>query len=181
MKKQWQVVLAGEGGQGLVFMSSLLGETAVKEGKYASQSASYTIASRGGFTRADVVIDSDEISFPGVTEPDVVLALSAEALAKCRDALPPQGRLVYDSWLDEEESGPNRFPLPLSETVRQGATAGRKVPLNLVALGAVVALTGLVSWDALREALAERLPAEKAFRAGWDALQSGAALVRPAR
>lgn len=178
MKKQWQVVLAGEGGQGLVFIGALLGEAAVKENRFAAQAASYTIASRGGFTKADVVIDEEEISFPGVVEPDVVLALSAGALAKYRGSLPPQCMLVYDSCLEDEGGGSNRVPLPLSDTVRQGAAAGRKFPLNLVALGAVVALTGMVSWDALREALTERFPAEKSYRAGWDALQAGAVLVK---
>jgi 2-oxoglutarate ferredoxin oxidoreductase subunit gamma len=52
MKENWQVVLAGEGGQGLVVAGVLLGEAALLDGKNVAQTAAYGIASRGGLTRA---------------------------------------------------------------------------------------------------------------------------------
>jgi len=178
LKKEWQVILAGEGGQGLVFIGALLGEAAILDGKNASQSASYTIASRGGFTKADVVISDEEISFPEVTEPDVVLALSASSLEKYRDTLTPESLLIYDSILDGGTTGKNRFSLPLSETVKKAAAEGRKAPLNLIGLGAVLGMTNMVAWEAFRKALENRFPSPEVAQANWNALQSGAALVK---
>ncbi|MGM0689111.1 MAG: 2-oxoacid:acceptor oxidoreductase family protein [Bacillota bacterium] len=176
--KEWQVILAGEGGQGLVFIGALLGEAAVLDGKYASQSASYTIASRGGFTKADVIISDIEISFPEVTEPDVVLALSAGSLEKYRDSLPPESLLIYDAALNGGAAGINRISLPLSAKVREAAANGWKAPLNLVGLGAVVGYVDIVSWDAFRKVLEKKFPSSAIVEANWNALQAGAALVK---
>ena len=178
LKKEWQVILAGEGGQGLVFIGALLGEAAVLDGKYASQSASYTIASRGGFTKADVVISDAEISFPEVTEPDVVLALSAASLERYRDTMQPGSLLIYDATLDGGAAGTNRISLPLSTTVREAAANGWKAPLNLVGLGAVIGSVDIVSWDAFRKVLENKFPSSAIVEANWKALQAGAALVK---
>lgn len=178
INKEWQVILAGEGGQGLVFIGALLGEAAVIDGKYAAQSASYTIASRGGFTTADVVISAEEISFPEVTEPDVVLALSPESLAKYSDILKPECLLIYDSVLGQGPAGKNRIALPLGETVKKAAAEGQRAPLNLVGLGAVLGIAEIVSWDSVRKALQNKFPSEISAQANWEALQSGADLVR---
>lgn len=177
-KNQWQTILAGEGGQGLVFIGALLGEAAIADGKEAAQTASYTIASRGGFTKAEVVISDLEISFPAVTNPDVILTLSEEARAKYWDSLPSGAVLLYDSSLSGTEGDSKRVGLPFGETVKQAAAEGRKSPLNLVALGAVVGLTGMVGWDAFRRALDKRFAASGLAQANWDALQAGAVLVK---
>ncbi len=177
-KKEWQVILAGEGGQGLVFIGALLGEAAVADGKNAAQSASYTIASRGGFTKADVVISDDEISFPEVTEPDAVLALSAGSLARYADTIGPETVLIYDSALGEGPSGPNQFSVPLSEVVKEAAAEGRRAPLNLVGLGAVLGMIEMVNWDAFEKVLSAKFPAPEVVKANWDALMAGAELVK---
>lgn len=176
--KEWQVILAGEGGQGLVFIGALLGEAALLDGKYASQSASYTIASRGGFTKADVIISDTEISFPEVTEPDVVLALSAGSLEKYWDSLPPESLLIYDTALNGRAAAKNRIPLPLSATVREAAANGWKAPLNLVGLGAVIESADVVSWEAFRKVLENKFPSPAIVEANWKALQAGAELVK---
>lgn len=175
--KEWQVILAGEGGQGLVSIGALLGEAAVADGKYASQSASYTIASRGGFTKADVVISDQEISFPEVTKPDVILALSAGSLEKYRHNTAPECLIIYDAILNGEE-GKNLVALPLSETVRKAAVDGWTARLNLVGLGAVLGSFDIVSWDALREVLEGTFPSPEVVEANWKALQAGVALVK---
>lgn len=177
--REWQVILAGEGGQGLVFIGALLGEAAIRNGKNASQTASYTIASRGGFTKAEVVISSDEISFPGATEPDIILALSEQALHMYHGALPPHCMLVYDSSVGEKFCEDKKiFALPLSEAVREAESKGQKVSLNLIALGAVIGLTGIVGWTALQEALANRFAFPEVVESNMLALRLGAELVK---
>jgi len=176
-RKEWQIILAGEGGQGLVFIGALLGEAAVADGKYASQSASYTIASRGGFTKADVVISDQEISFPEVTEPDVILALSADALEKYRHNKAPECLIIYDAILNGAE-GKNLTAFPLSETVSKAAIDGWTARLNLVGLGAVLGSVDIISWDALRKVLEVTISSSEVVELNWKAIQAGAALVK---
>jgi 2-oxoglutarate ferredoxin oxidoreductase subunit gamma len=173
-KYEWQLILAGEGGQGLVFIGALLGEAAVLDGKQASQMASYTIASRGGFTKAEVVVSNEEITFPGVTEPDLVLALSSEALARYQGSLSTRSILVYDSCLNGvRENDSKSVPLPFSKAVHDAAKKGDRISLNLVALGAIQGLLNIVSPQALQKALLERFPLEEVVNLSLKAFQIG--------
>ncbi len=156
-RETWQVTLAGEGGQGLLFMGMLLGETALKEGKNATQTASYGIASRGGFSKADVVVSTGEIWYPGVTKADLILVLSGEAMEKYQHHIPPDCLFVYDS---DVCSGANItsahheliHPLPLTSSATALAQKrSKKVLVNMVSLGAVVELTGIVSHQGLKD------------------------------
>ena len=70
----FEVLMAGTGGQGLVFCSSFLAEAAIKTGKNVVQTQSYGISQRGGFISAEVIIDDGEIMFQQVTKPDVIIA-----------------------------------------------------------------------------------------------------------
>ena len=81
-KTRYEVILAGSGGQGLVLSGIMLGEAAILEGKVVVQTQSYGIASRGGFSMAEVIIDQEEIVYQQVQEPDIVLTLTEEALEK---------------------------------------------------------------------------------------------------
>ncbi len=72
----FEVLMAGTGGQGLVFCSSFLAEASIKTGKNVVQTQSYGISQRGGFISAEVIIDDGEIMFQQVTKPDVIIAFS---------------------------------------------------------------------------------------------------------
>ena len=178
MKESWQVVLAGEGGQGLVVAGVLLGEAAVLDGKNVAQTAAYGIASRGGLTRAEVVISDGEIEYPAVEDPDLVLALSREAMEKYYGKVSEECIIIYDSSLLEGEyRGKRVFGLPLSGQVAKiKEEKGLKVALNVLSLGALSGRTGLVSLGALEEAARKQF--KKGFAANREALQGGFTLAR---
>src|SRR3974390_858077 len=100
-----EIILAGTGGQGLIVSGILLAEAAMLEGKNVAQTQSYGIASRGGLSLAEVVIDEEEIIFQQVRTPDCVLALTEEA-AKKYEAWPAKGvPMLYDSTLAKARDG----------------------------------------------------------------------------
>lgn len=77
MKGTWEIVLSGVGGQGLLSIGNLLGEAAsIFGGKKATMTASYGVETRGTFTKSDVIISNEEIDFPEVLNPDIVLCLA---------------------------------------------------------------------------------------------------------
>jgi len=156
MQDKWQIVLSGAGGQGLILTGTILGEAAVLvEGKNAVQTQSYGVESRGGFSKSEVVISSEAIAYPKVTEPDVVLALTQEAFNRYRGKLPAGCRFICDSSQIEgwEEAGGGVYGHPFTEIARD---AGNPAVANMVALGTLVALTGVVDAAAVEQIMVEK-------------------------
>src|SRR5512138_1508977 len=97
MDKRIEIRLAGEGGQGMILAGIILAEAAaVYDGKQVTQTQSYGPESRGGASRAEVVISEGEIDHPEVLCPNVVLTLSQEAYAKFAQTVCPDGLLIVD-------------------------------------------------------------------------------------
>ncbi len=170
-------MLAGEGGQGLVVAGVILGAAAVNDGSNAAQTASYGIASRGGFSKAEVVISDDEIEFPAVEEPDAVLAFSREAMDKYYNKTKAECYLVYDSSLVEGDySGERVFGLPMTDKIREiKKESGQTLALNIMGLGVLVGKTGLVSVESMEDAIRDQF--KKGFDGNRRALQTGLELA----
>ena len=148
-----EIILAGSGGQGLVLSAVLLAEAALLEGKNVVQTQSYGIASRGGLSLAEVIIDEGEIIFQQVRRPDCVLALTEEA-AKKFEAWAAQGvAVLYDSTLARERSGPNFHGHPFTQLASELGNVGS---VNILALGTVAAHTGVVRRESLEQLVRQR-------------------------
>lgn len=148
-----EFILAGTGGQGLILAAILLAEAAILEGRNVVQTQSYGIASRGGLSLAEVIIDDDEIIFQQVSRPDCVLALSEEAAAKYQDWTAKGATLLYDSALVASRSGAHCHGLGFTQAA---AEAGNADSANIVALAALAALTQAVNMDSLEHTVGER-------------------------
>ncbi|MFZ5649138.1 MAG: 2-oxoacid:acceptor oxidoreductase family protein [Bacillota bacterium] len=172
-KDRFEVILAGSGGQGLIVSGIMLGEAAILEGKNVVQTQSYGIASRGGFSKAEVIIDRGEIIFQQVQNPDMVLALTEEAMEIYRH-LPLSGIPVfYDTTLVEPRDGEKLYGYPFTE---MAADLGHPGTANMIALGVMSTVTGVVSLESLARIVEKRF---KGKVAGMNikALQKGAGLV----
>ncbi|MDR7419005.1 MAG: 2-oxoacid:acceptor oxidoreductase family protein [Armatimonadota bacterium] len=156
--ERWEATLAGEGGQGVITAGIILAEAAVLAGLNAVQTQSYGPESRGGASRAEVVISPGEIDFPKVTHADVLLAMTAEACRRYASKLKTGGLLIADpDQVPEIPSGPYRIVrVPIGRIATQ--ELGRAIVANIVALGAVVALTNAVPVEALERAVLARVP-----------------------
>ncbi len=168
-----EVILAGSGGQGLVLSAILLAEAAMLDGLNVVQTQSYGIASRGGLSTAEVIVDRDEIVFQQVRAPDVVLALTEESARKF-DAWAAKGvPLLYDSTLAAERSGEHCHGAAFTRLANE---MGQPASVNILALGALVALVPIVSAGSLREAVRRHFGGA-AGEANLQALSAGAALL----
>ncbi len=156
-----EVRLAGTGGQGQVLAAIILAEAAgIYEGRNVVQSQDYGPESRGGASKAEVIItDEAEVDYPKVTQPDVLLAMSQDAFAKYAPSVRGGGMIIADSgWVhgDGAPAGVNLYRLPLTDIARE--ETGRALAANVVALGAIAALAGVVSLEALEKAVLARVP-----------------------
>jgi 2-oxoglutarate ferredoxin oxidoreductase subunit gamma len=155
---RWEATLAGEGGQGIITAGIILAEAAVLAGLNAVQTQSYGPESRGGASRAEVVIAGDEIDFPKVTRADVLLAMTAEACRRYAGKVKDGGLVIVDEdQVRDVPAGPYRVArVPIARIA--AAELGRAIVANIVALGAVVALTEPVPADVLEQAVLARVP-----------------------
>ena len=95
MRKEFR--LAGEGGQGLITAAIILAATAAEHTAYnAVQSQSYGPESRGGSSKADVIISDEEIDYPEVKSPHVLLVMAQEACDKFVPGVRPGGTVIVD-------------------------------------------------------------------------------------
>ena len=172
MRKQLR--LSGSGGQGVITAAIIFAEAAVAEGKEAVQSQSYGPEARGGASKSGVIIDDGPIYHPHVLVPDLVLAMTQKAADKYYGDLNADGLLVLDdSLVPETPDFPHVVRIPITKLAIE--QVGKPLFANIVALGALVRLTNLVSFDTIRQSVAHRVPPHtveqnmKALQVGWDA------------
>lgn len=173
--KRTEIRFAGFGGQGVVLAGVLLGTAAsVTDGRRAVQTQSYGAAARGGGARSEVVVSDDPITYPRVTHPDIMVAMSEEAMKKYGPDMRPGGLLIIDSDLvkDVNREDVRLVGLPASNLATQ--ELGRTIVANLVMLGALVAKTGIVSVRGMEAAIRDNVPPKtielnlKAFHKGLE-------------
>jgi len=154
---RFELRLSGSGGQGMIFAAVVLSEAIGKgESKNVVQSQSYGPEARGGASKADVVVSSGEIFYPKAMKLDLLLAMTQESLDSYYGDLKEGGMLVVDSGLVTSIPTEEYYGLPCTRLAREHV--GSAVVANVVALGAICALTDVVSLDALTEAVLARAP-----------------------
>ncbi|MDY6908185.1 MAG: 2-oxoacid:acceptor oxidoreductase family protein [Chloroflexota bacterium] len=180
MSRRLEVRLAGEGGQGIVLAGIILAEAALLDGKNVVLTQAYAAQQRGGPSRTEVIIGSEEIDYPKVLCADVLLALSRDAFHSYGTEVVPGGLIVVDSQRNASAAAAaariEAFPL-VDIAMHQ---VGDIVVAAVIGLGVIVGLQGVVSQHAIRTALRKRVP-RGSVRLNQRALNEGLRLGREAR
>ncbi len=154
---RFEIRLSGSGGQGLVLGGVMLAEAlATVDGKNVVQTQSYGPEARGGASRTDLVVSSAEIYYPKPMGLDLLLAMTQESCDLYLDALKEGGLLVYDSHLVTQVPYSNAVGVDFTQLARH--EIGIPIMANVIALGAICALTGVVSEKGLRQVVQRRAP-----------------------
>ena len=173
------VRFGGVGGQGIVLAGRLLGKAAsLYDGKDAVCTQSYGPEARGGASRADVVISDHRVDYPFVLEADVLAVFFQEAYMMFRQRVKPDGLLLIDDLLvkpDQEHK--NLHPVPATR-IAEGL--GNKMAANIVMLGYLVGMTGVVSDESVGQAVRSTLK-PSILDMNLEALDAGFALARENR
>ena len=158
--KKTEVRIAGFGGQGVVLAGVILGRAAVLyDKKKAVQTQSYGAEARGGGARSEVIIADDSIDYPKVRHPDVLVAMSEQALDKYLKDLKPGGVLLIDSELVKNLPPEREFTIyrfPFSRIAND--EFGRTIVANVIMLGTLTDLTKLVSFEAMKSSIRTSVP-----------------------
>ncbi len=176
--KRYEIRIAGFGGQGVVTVGKIVGIAAVLyDKKNAVQTQSYGPESRGGACKAEVVLSDGEIYYPKVRSADVLVALSQTAQDVYLKDLKSKGLLIIDPL-----TVPKEVPRSDIRVVKVPATeialkVGNKKFQNMVALGSLCHLTGVVSQNALEQAIAVAI-SPKTLAQNIEAFRKGIEYVR---
>ncbi len=171
--KRYRLLFAGSGGQGIITAAILLAKAAVMyEGLNAVQSQSYGAEARGGLSRSDVIISKEEIYFPKVTQPNILICLTQRAYNKFYNSIRPGGILIIDNFLVKQETSADAiiYGLPLYTTLKDELNTS--LGLNICTLGVLIGLTNIISPESIKKALQENIPPQyldlnyKAFELG---------------
>lgn len=160
MGQKWDLRLSGTGGQGLILGGIILASAAVIDGFNAIQSQSYGPEARGGASKAEVIISHEEIFYPKVGDADILLAMSQAAFEKYSPQIKDTTIIIVDSTLVKDLKGAVKgkyYQIPITELAKK--ETGRDMTANIVALGAIVGITKVVSDKAIKEAVLNRIPA----------------------
>lgn len=174
------VRFAGYGGQGLLTAGLILADAAaLYDKKKVIQTQSYGPEARGGASKSDVIISDQAIAFPKPDKVDILVAMNQIAVDRHTNALKEQGMLLADATFVKTVVFSNSYLIPFTAIAREQFQ--KELVANVVALGALVELSGVVSKEAIEKALENRVPRDaldvnkRALATGYDMGKEGAA------
>jgi 2-oxoglutarate ferredoxin oxidoreductase subunit gamma len=168
-----RIRICGFGGQGIVLAGVIVGHASVIEGKNAVQTQSYGSESRGGASKADVIISSQPIYEVEPAEFDCLVAMSPEAYRKYLPSLAEGGILILEKTTLPESEIPEEAHT-VSATYLAESRLGRKIMANMIMLGFTNAIVTQPSKEAMEESIARNVPKGtapkniEAFRLGYE-------------
>ena len=157
-----QIMIAGFGGQGVLFAGKFLAYKGMVQDKQISWLPSYGPEMRGGTANCSVVISDTPVGSPIITTPDVLIAMNLPSLQKFVDAVVPGGKIILDSTLIDakvERTDVEVFYIPATQMAKD---AGFSTLANMILTGKVLKEIDIVAFEGNEETLKSFIPAKKA-------------------
>jgi len=171
-----EIIIAGFGGQGVLFLGQILAYAGMDEGFEVTWFPSYGPEMRGGTANCTVVIADEEIGAPIVNHPKVVIAMNLPSLDKYEQSIQPQGTLVVNSSLVNRQVTRQDIrvvEIPANDLAEE---MGNRRMANMFLLGGLLANQPILSLAAVEKALKDHLPErhQHLFAKNCEAIRVGA-------
>jgi 2-oxoglutarate ferredoxin oxidoreductase subunit gamma len=175
-------VFAGFGGQGILFAGQILARAAIKDGLETFWIPSYGPEMRGGTASCTVIVGDGEIGSPVVDRYDAAVVMNPPSLVKFAARVADGGLLVVNGSLVAEPSPVDGLDEVRLDCTALAAKAGDDKLISVVALGALIERTGVVTPESVRQAIREVVGAKRphVLEADLAALDAGRAEVAEA-
>ena len=156
------ILLAGFGGQGILFAGKVMAYAGMMEGKEISWLPSYGPEMRGGTANCSVCISDEKIGSPLVTNPDILIAMNLPSLEKFENDVVPGGTIIVDSSIIHKKVERDDVKTIYLDASFMAEENGLKGAANMVILGRMFAETSFCSYENLEKGLRKSVPARKA-------------------
>ena len=179
-KDEKHIIIAGFGGQGVLFLGTTLAEAAMIEGKNTTWIPSYGAEMRGGSANCYGTISNYEIPSPIFDEADYGIFLSKAALNRFEKTVAKNGIAILNSSMTGENKSRNDISYIMEPFTDLVAKSSETRLLNIMALGLLIRKTGILAKDSVLEALKKISQAKKAdfLRFNIDSFEAGYNLVK---
>ena len=151
MKKE--ILLAGFGGQGILFAGKFIAYKGLVEGKNLSWLPSYGPEMRGGTANCSVILSDTPVGSPIVSKPDVLVAMNLPSLDKYENDVVSGGMIFVDSSLIERKVVRDDVSVFYIPATRLAQEIGAPTLANMIITGKLIRETGAVEYDGIDEAL----------------------------
>lgn len=154
-------LLAGFGGQGILFAGKLLAKLGMSAGKEVSWLPSYGPEMRGGTANCSVIIEQEMIGSPLVTKPDILVAFNLPSLDKFENSVVKNGKIFIDSSLINKRCSRDdvdAFYIPATEIASDNNLVGLA---NVIMIGKLIKETGIFDIEYVEEILTASVPKSK--------------------
>lgn len=158
---QKNIIVSGFGGQGVLFLGTVLSNAAIIEGKNTTWIPSYGAEMRGGSANCYVVISNNEIASPIFDEADLGIFLSKQAIKKFEKSISKNGLIITDSSLEIETTKRADIEYMFKPFNNAILEKSKNLLLNIVVLGSVIKKTGILTKENVTEALKKVSSAKK--------------------
>lgn len=172
---QKEILIAGFGGQGVLFAGQVLAYAAMDTGHEVTWIPSYGPEMRGGTANCTVIIADEEIGSPLVKNPPAVIALNLPSFDKYEALVQPGGVIVVNESMVDRKAEREDITVIYVPGNEMAEACGDRRLLNMVMTGALLAVFDVLSLDDAKTALEAHLPAkhQKLIPNNFDAMDKG--------
>jgi len=157
------IIFSGFGGQGILSAGKLVAQAAMLDGKDVSWLPSYGPEKRGGTSNCHVIVSDEPVGSPYITAPNLVIAMSKQAFDKYEELIEEGGIMIYDCNAILSEPSRDDIKYHKMPATQMSIEAGFPKLANVLFLGKLIGVTGLVKQEYIIEALKELLPEDKHY------------------
>ena len=160
--KTTQILIAGFGGQGVLFAGKFLAYKGLMEDQQVSWLPSYGPEMRGGTANCSVVLSDTPVGSPIITEPDVLIAMNLPSLQKFVDTVVPGGQIYVDSSLIDvkvERTDVEVFYIPATQLAKDNGIA---TLANMIIIGNLLQNHPELDFDGAAQTVEHLVPPKKA-------------------
>jgi 2-oxoglutarate ferredoxin oxidoreductase subunit gamma len=176
---QERAILAGFGGQGLMFMGKLTAKMMMDQGLHVTYFPSYGAEVRGGTANCHVIVSSDEIASPIVEQADTLVIMNQPSYERFKSRLAPEGVMLVNVSLVEPTDPPPAKRILEVPATQMASDLGDVRCANMVMMGVYNVERDFVPFDALIEQMKKAFGERKS--SVWDlnerALEAGRAFA----
>ena len=161
MSKTTKILIAGFGGQGILFTGKAIAYTGLKSGMEVSWLPSYGPEMRGGTANCSITLSDTPIGSPIVDKPDVLVAMNLPSLEKYYGEVEPNGYAIFDSSLIDKKDVRNDIATVGIPATKLASDNGLDGLANMIILGKVLKETNVLTLEQIVNSLTQMVPAKK--------------------
>lgn len=157
-----EIILAGFGGQGILFTGKALAYGGLIDNKEVSWLPSYGPEMRGGTANCSVCISDEPIGSPLVLNPSIMIAMNSPSYHKFINSVVPGGKAFIDSTMVEEKSDRTDIDVYYIAATQLATDNNLSGMANIILLGKLIKETGILSLETVEKAMKKIIPPKKA-------------------